>query len=225
MGETSIQPKFKYNNISTMSVIMKKIIIITLLIFVSKSKAQTIIPLYQSDKNVEGAYYKDINNDLNNFVGTWKYTNGTTSLTIVLQKKEMQYYNDGYINYYHDVIIGGYRYVENGLEKINTLSQLQLNLMNAGSYYLYGDGLLGQNSSGCPDCGPNERKLLVGFVDPDRDIFGMESLMTFRRADQGNVQRLRLIFYLISGGIEEPGQVSQFPSYTVPFGEYIMIKE
>ncbi|WP_299116173.1 DUF6705 family protein [uncultured Winogradskyella sp.] len=70
------------------------------------------------------AYYKDLNNDLDAFEGTWLYTNGNTSLKMVLEKRTMQFNGD----YYTDLIVGEYQYIKNGVEKINTLNQLSQDL-------------------------------------------------------------------------------------------------
>ena len=98
---------------------MKKIITtITLLLGFTLCKAQlveqTIIPLEnlrgQSAGNV---YYKDVHNLLNPFVGTWLYTNGTTSLKLVL-RKIIGHDNDYNIK---DILVGEYEYIENGVSK------------------------------------------------------------------------------------------------------------
>jgi len=103
---------------------MKKIIlIITIGLIFYNCKAQSPI-LNMEDDNVtkskapDNSYYKDVNNTLNNFEGTWLYTNGNTFLKIVLVKST-QYFNG---DFYEDLLIGGYQYIENGVEKINTLS-------------------------------------------------------------------------------------------------------
>ena len=62
---------------------MKQIFLITLIIFsFFNCKAQS--PIIAIDSlgmhNTENAYYKDLNNELNSFEGTWLYTNGNTSL-------------------------------------------------------------------------------------------------------------------------------------------------
>ncbi len=105
---------------------MKNIISITILIFsFLNCKAQSPIlnmEVYARMDAPNNSYYKDVNNVLNGFEGTWLYTNGNTSLKIVLVKKTMQHrYNGGY---YEDLIVGGYQYIENGVEKINTLSDV-----------------------------------------------------------------------------------------------------
>ncbi len=189
--------------------------------------AQTTYSLYDGDRNIQGAYYKDLDNDLNNFVGTWKYTNGTTSLTITLQKKEMAAYVFSFsnISYYEDVLVGGYKYVENGVEKINTLPQIQLELPNSYNYPISGNIILSPPTTNCEGCLTNMRAVYVGFSDPTREIFGMESKMIFARADSGGVQKLLLKFKMISGGLEEDGEDRPYDEYTVPFGDYLLVKQ
>ena len=100
---------------------MKKIIlIVTIGLVLYNCKAQNpILPIDDLGwKNTNNAYYKDVNNTLNNFEGTWLYTSGNTSLKIVLVKST--YYFNG--KYYEDLLIGGYQYTVNGEEKINTLT-------------------------------------------------------------------------------------------------------
>ncbi len=66
----------------------------------------------------DGMSFKDTNNNLNKFVGTWEYEDATIKLTVMLQKID-DYYDNGY---YSDVIVGNIIYEENGLEIINTLT-------------------------------------------------------------------------------------------------------
>jgi len=204
---------------------MKKLLLITILVFSLNCFSQTIIPIYNTDIDQSGVYYKDTFNDYDKFVGTWKYTNGTTSLTITLQKKLHQSVteNNG-TTYYMDFIVGGYKYIENGIEKINTLSQLSQSL-NVIEYNLDGCSIFGPNSVFCLNCGPNDRVLFLSFTDPNRYIEGFEPQMLFKRVDSGGVQKLELNFRTISGGWEEEGVTPQYTSYTVPFGTYILTKQ
>ena len=80
------------------------------------------------DVKVPGTYYQD--NVINNYVGTWKWTNGTDEFTIVLVKKKRVL-----DTYSVDILSGGYRYVKNGVEQINTLSDVNIdvNAPNNGS--------------------------------------------------------------------------------------------
>src|SRR5690606_10043709 len=108
---------------------MKNILVILIFIFGLNTYSQTPI-LFLENRNPydtqEGAYYKDLNNVLNDFEGTWLYTNGGTSLRIVLVKKEAQYRTDR--GYYEDLMVVEYQYIENGVETINTFSNLNQNL-------------------------------------------------------------------------------------------------
>ena len=104
-------------------------------------QAQTpIIDLNDRDGNIiNGAYYKDTNNLLNQFEGTYILDDGTNYLKIVFQKKTMQYTG----SCYQDLLIGEYQYKENGVEKINTLSRLTTPLQHVfhhaidGNHFLY----------------------------------------------------------------------------------------
>ena len=204
---------------------MKAIYVIAIFVFAMCCEAQIVLPLYENGLDVQGAYYKDINNDLNNFVGTWKYTNGATSLTITLQKKIMQPYSDNTISCYQDVLVGGYKYVENNIEKINTLSLLLLNLPNSYDYHIFGNILLPPPATNCDGCLLTMRPVHLGFTDPNREILGMESRMVFARADSGNVEKLRLFFRALSGGLDDPENPRPYDEYTVPFGEYLLVKQ
>ncbi|MBR9913463.1 MAG: hypothetical protein GYB32_01345 [Algicola sp.] len=72
---------------------MKKyFLIILVIIFCFSCKAQS--PIYSIEQYYgiqDNAYYKDTNNILNKFVGTWIYENGDTSLKITLLKAEQAY--------------------------------------------------------------------------------------------------------------------------------------
>nr|WP_120200211.1 DUF6705 family protein [Ichthyenterobacterium magnum] len=63
------------------------IIIIALLLTLSCKAQSPIVALDESLNNKSnGTYFKDLNNELNKFMGTWVYTDGNNSLTITLQK-------------------------------------------------------------------------------------------------------------------------------------------
>lgn len=94
---------------------MKNIIksILLLLAFAS-CKAQNTYPLsnFQPKHLKNNNYIKDTENVYDSFEGTWQWTNGTSTFTVKLQKVEhWKAPND---NYYSDLILGGYRYIENG---------------------------------------------------------------------------------------------------------------
>ncbi len=105
---------------------MKHILIIVIVTFsLLNCKAQNPIVSLDAYRHTtpDGAYYKDLDNEFNKLEGSWTYTNGNTSLTIILQKKELIYVN----NDYRDILVGEYRYSINGVEIINTLPLLTNN--------------------------------------------------------------------------------------------------
>mgnify|MGYP003678117662 FL=1 len=144
------------------------LIILTLSITTYSCKAQSpIINLADNDDGItqmdmpENGYYKDVNNVLNGFEGTWLYTNGNTSLKVTLVKS-VQYFNG---KFYEDVIIGGYQYIENGVEKINTISNIDIN--NKFYAKIWGNNVY-DNCSIIPadDCIEGEKRLSLAILDP-----------------------------------------------------------
>src|SRR5690554_6781696 len=211
---------------------MKKILLTFTILLTIVCKAQSPVKSLYDDvfESNSGAYYKDIYNDLNRFVGTWIYTDGTTSLTIVLQKKEMKYNNILGNNFYEDLLVGEYQYIENGIEKINTLPNLQNLSFDVYDHNIIGNiiskPISGVEENLCYNCGPNEIKVLLSFSDPERDILGYEPEMIFHHYIENGVEKLRLNFRTISGpatGLN--GEENQFYEYNIPFGVYILIKQ
>ncbi len=130
---------------------MKNTIKTLVLLITISCKAQSPV---KSIKNTDfpathGAYYKDIDNELNVFEGTYLYTNGTTSLKITLLKKVMQYNG----SFYEDFLVGEYQYIENGVEKVNSLPSININYNNQFFHYIYGNSLIrAKNRPKCNDC-------------------------------------------------------------------------
>ena len=83
------------------------------------------------------AYRKDIYNFQNQFVGTWVYQNGQEYLEVRFIKKEM-FWRPAPTQFYEDVLVGEYKYIDsNGIEKVNSLSNLNVNHENLFNYNLY----------------------------------------------------------------------------------------
>ena len=141
---------------------MKNIYIIFTILSIVNSKAQTIIGLENQVTTEAGHYYKDINNFLNTFEGTYLYTNGTTSFKIVLQKKIMSNVNDIYTE---DILIGGYQYIKDGIEKVNTLSMLSIPHVNGWFYSIHGNNIM-TGKMRCPSCETDEKWIATAIVDP-----------------------------------------------------------
>jgi hypothetical protein len=118
---------------------MKNIFLITILSFaIFNCKAQVISLTTTNYYNIpNGGYVKDLDGVLNPFIGTWKWTNGNSEFTIVFVKKEM-YNASGLNNYYEDTIMGGYKYIENGIVIVNTLNfSTEFTLNDTSTYNNY----------------------------------------------------------------------------------------
>lgn len=128
---------------------MKNILFILSLVAILNCKAQSpIISTVDWANNddidlVDGSYLKDVENKFAPFIGTWKWEDGTSSLEIQFSKFEMILSGD----IYRDLLIGKYRYVEDGIEKFNSLV-LDLNSDNVNGYsyaLIYGSGYAEDN--------------------------------------------------------------------------------
>ena len=165
------------------------------------------------DPKVDNAYYKDINNYFNDFEGTWLYTNGNTSLKIVLIKQSMLYTGRFYVDY----IGGEYQYIENGLEKRNTLSNTSIYTSSIQS------GTLIKNNAKpeCSNCQPNERRLRVIFSDRTRERSGTlvlkKTIVNGQLALQGQLWG--------EGGSYDEANPPQYFEMAVPSGNYTFIKQ
>ncbi len=201
---------------------MKKIIIFTFYIFSIGCNAQhPIINITsQNGTRINSAYYKDINQLLNPFEGTWLYTNGTTSLRIVLVKKELQYNSQ----YYVDLIIGEYQYIENSVEKVNTLSSINTVYPNQILHSIAGNSVLrNENKPPCNDCEEFESRLRLMFVEPNTDLYGT---MIVKKTTQGSQDAIKInIKKTGSGSVWLEGTPPPPLDFKVPSGEYILIKQ
>lgn len=177
---------------------MKQLLITTLaLITFLSSKAQTF-PLFDPPNNfdVDGAYYKDLDGDLEKLVGTWQYTNGSQTFKIILKKKS----NDTIpsakgIIYTEDVLHGEYLYIdESNNEIINTLNDID-NYEDVSNNSIYGSYIKGKYSYPvCEDCSETERRVEVLIEDPERSYFDYEMEIRHIPEDQlaGSPEQIKI---------------------------------
>lgn len=163
-------------------------------------------------------YYKDSNNLLDSFVGTFLYSNGSTSFEIKLEKKINSSVNNGI--YFEDLLIGAYRYVENGVEKVNTLNDLDNNIPNGSLNPISGNGIMRGKVLGQDDAAPNEAWIYASIKDPISDT----SSKLFIRKIMINGQeaiKIGVYFHHIVRDENDPEPVpNSFPSE-----EFILIKQ
>ena len=201
---------------------MKKILYIALTILVTSCYAQNpVINITDDDgSEINGAYYQDQNNLLDPYEGTWLYTNGTTSLKIVLVKKIQQYNS----KYYEDLIIGEYQYIENGVEKINTLSDIDIVYNNQRTHHIDGNSIIRNTSKPpCPSCGYTEKRLRLGLTEVDTGLHGR---MIIRRITYNG--QLAITINIRAEGNSTPwfeGQPQPPNDFIVHAGDYILIKQ
>lgn len=212
---------------------MKNIIITLFILSFLSCKAQTpVIDTYGPDNygTVENAYYKDVQNFQDQYVGTWLYTNGTTSLKVVLVKKTMFYKTTSVKKYYADYLVGEYQYIENGVEKVNTLSNLEVNHTNIFNYNLVSITRIWKSAyPKCLDCAADERRLLMFLDEPSRRNIagGISNEFILRRVVENNVIKLKVQFVYTGRGpfFTIGGAPVNVSGFTVPFGDYTLIKQ
>jgi len=197
--------------------IMKKLLSVVLLTtsILSYTQISTENILDHKGERLPSVHYKDINNLLNAFVGTWLYDNGTTSLKIILKKITSN--NSLYLE---DMIIGEYQYVENGIEKVNTLNEIDIVYPNQISHHISGNSLIKKTTRPiCNDCSTNERRLRLGISE-----IGSFGTVLVRIIDVNGqiginirIRRDESIAYV--EGTPPPAEPK------IPCGEFILIKQ
>lgn len=213
---------------------MKNILILLFTVFAISSKAQSPIINRYYDGNygeIVNAYYKDLTNLHDQYVGTWIYINGNTSLKIVFVKKDMFFVSGHAKNYYADFLVGEYQYIENGVEKVNTLSNLVINhtdidANNLKSYSAKWKSTYPQ----CLECNEEEKRLVMRFEEPSRrNIYGLSNQFILRRYVENGTEKLKVWFLFTGLGIFTEGSfdgpLSEISSFSLPFGEYTLTKQ
>lgn len=200
---------------------MKKIIyqtFIALILFNTMVTAQ-IINLDTNDGFKSEFYYKDLDQKLDYYVGTWLYTNGNTSLRIKLKKKEHYLVETVYKSYYIDLIVGEFQYVENGnliLDRIPLLNDTSIDYFD---YSIVSFAFKSFNQSpNFPEANPLIKKLRANYHDPVKPYLNFKCIM----AVNDEIENEKLFFFLkrlISGG---PDGVS--PDPVLPEGKYVLTK-
>lgn len=199
---------------------MKNILLLVTIIIAIACKAQTV-PLNSNYwEYPQGTYIKDTFNEMDKFVGTWQYNNGTDILTIVLQKKIHVY--DG--EYYFDMLIGEYQYTNNGIEIVNTLSLLNNSNYPINEHYIGGEYIINNDSyPPCINCINNEKRFKLGFGDPERNYLSLSLVLRYLTPNIGEPIKMTATLISNGGGIIPEENSPTNPR--VPYGEYLMIKQ
>lgn len=201
---------------------MKKHIYFIFLLFATFAcKAQNpVCDISDVREGTEGSYYKDLNNVLNGYDGTYLYTGpNNTSFKIVLKKKVLSH---GY--YYEDLIVGEFQFIRNGFEVTNTLANIDINYANEKrNHKITGNRMLTGTVYGCPDCSPTEKRLRLGLIDnKSHNIVGLD----IRKTTVNGAPAIKVFIFAEEYHSEpNPDGSLSTASYMLDLGEYIMIKQ
>ena len=185
------------------------IFIVVVIITLSSCKAQNA-PLYRADLDLPtGTHFKDFDNDLTDFVGTWK-----------CQKWEDVFFED--TNQYEDMLVGAYKFDVNGSEIQNNLTQLNDQSIYIHDHYLSGNTILhrGQYPK-CEDCSDDQRQVFVYFTDQQREY--LNSAMVLRHRVENGIEKMQVVFYSFNYTVIP---TTDSPTENrIPYGDYTFIKQ
>jgi hypothetical protein len=204
---------------------MKKNILLITCAFISfMTEAQApIFPLSdQGWDTIENAYYKDTNNELDSFVGTYIHTEGATTFKIILKKQEM-FYNP-VTSYYEDRIVGDYQFIKDGVEIVNALDKIEPMISDRVEHLLYGNWILNKCTY-MPDgdCILGEKRLNISLVDPNsEEHYGR--LIIKHRLINGQQALKGLMFFSLVNPSGPPDRVIVEPDLTWQ-RRFILIKQ
>lgn len=212
---------------------MKKLILLSLTLgFIQICKAQhPVLPIYRNVKDVENAYYKDLDHDLQKCVGTWLYQDGQERFKIILKFKPQHYFQfeaPGILeNFYSDALYGEYQYIdENGVEQVNSLANVNINFDSISEHLLFGIGIKhAEEKPPCTNCASDERIVRVRIQWSGYDYFSEYLYIRHRpqelTPDGPFPERLEVTIY---GGGAFPPTMESPVNFVVPPGNYILTK-
>lgn len=161
-------------------------------IFVIGQTYQITKPLEGSGDPENGVYYKDLNNVLDGYEGTYEFNGNGFDFKIVL-KKIMSNCNN---YFWTDMIVGKYQYIKDGVE-VNYLST-DLNVTNDAGMRIKSNWIKNSQPLFCNNCLP--QKWLTGAIfDPVRNksaklciakktVNGQEGIMVWLRLEAASKQ-------------------------------------
>lgn len=200
---------------------MKNFFFTILVLITTACNAQTPIINIIDDNgsSITNAYYKDINNLLHPFEGTWLFTDGNKSLKIVLVKKTNRYNG----KYYEDYLIGGYEYKVESTIIVSTLSDINVNYPTRWKYKINGNMTLKNDyTPRCPECNVDEYRLRLNFKEPASVLNGQ---LIIRKITVGGQEALKINLSGSNTTYYKYGTTPPPDDFVVPSGEYILIKQ
>jgi hypothetical protein len=200
---------------------MKKIIIISFTLFALYAKAQNSIVniLDQPADVVPNAYYKDINNVFDNYEGTYQYISGNTKLKMTFRKitNVLDYNGKCYI----DMLVGEYQYIQNGVEKVNTLNEINIDYANQIKHNLSFSLFLRKNDRQwpCPECSIGEIRLEGQIWDTWSKT---NAIIFVRKYTENGLEKIKIIFSDESTRFWQDG-MPEPPSFCLPLLQELVL--
>ena len=205
--------------------------ILSLFLIALSCKAQSpVIDLHTSDfTNIENTYYKDIENFYGQFVGTWVYSDDVKTIRYRFAKKDMFYYQSQK-SFYYDFLVGEMQYIENGVEKINSLNRVDLDFDIIFKYSMSSIAKIGYSFIPlCHECPHDVKRLAMSYDEPTNDDFELSAIFVMRRVVEDSVEKLKVQYKpntMASGESQrDMSQPSTTTDFTIPYGDYTLVRE
>ena len=165
---------------------MKNIIINSFIVlFTLTSLAQTIEPLetkWSTNFLASNTYFKDVNDELDKFIGTWKYEDAVTNtiFEITFYKEENI---DGLRNCTFDKLNANFKLSINGAEQYNTYINNYGKMIITGGFYVERQYLSDGSTIENP---PSINRYHLNIVEPDfLELLGSSDLTVVYENDSG----------------------------------------
>ena len=178
---------------------------------------------------IENAYYKDIDNIFNQFEGNWVFRDANKTIRFRFIKKTM-FYRMSVINCYADYLVGEVQYIENGIEKLNSLNNLNVNHTDIHKYNITGFMKVDYDYyPGCTECSHDVARVLMRYDEATNDDAMFARDLLIARVTENGVAKLKIQFG-VNGGPSGMSKSSYYVDsttrdFTVPFGNYTLVKE
>ena len=199
---------------------MKQLFILIYILFTLSCKSQIINLKDKDGTRIDGAYYKDVDNELDQFVGTYKLisNNGLDEMTMVF-KKFVNYYNN---KFYQDILVGEMKYKKDGVLYFDNLNKINENYQYKHKHDIAGNTLLAnQTRPVCYDCTPNQYRAELIFYGRSNNN-GCGGYIVVKKFTENGQEKIKVTFYFVYDGQVE-GEPENPKSY-FPGGDYILTK-
>ena len=207
-------------------------IILSLIVLFSLTVKSQEIPLFDySIKDTPNAYYKDLSNIRDQFVGSYIYNNGSEQIKVRFKKIDQFYRNNDNLPCYIDYLVGEIQYINSaGIQKFNSLANLNNTYTDINGYSMYsGPYLINKSAPQCMSCPIGTKRLYMFYTEPDIDDMTLKGMWAMRIKVENGITKLLVQFQMAEGSIGiskfDYSQNAIKSEHDVPYGEYVFIKE